>query len=642
MTKSRPSAFSAEYEPQPQLQVVVHAGPLAGKGFLITADEVTFGRDPENTISWDDTLVSRFHARLVRQGRELILEDLGSTNGTLINGQPVSTPRVLQPADIISIGSSIFGIKGFSAPATISVTQVSKDRMTLPPSLQPTPEVGPRPPSISRPAVVAEDNEGGSVSTLLLSGIAIFMIVILALAAVTAYYLMQGQQATVTQIPSVIITAPRGNDKVLLNAPVTVQATASDPSGVTRMELWVDEAEVNEAVSPLAQGQSTLTASLQWTPQTPGFHTLEVRAYNAQNRVSEPVAVLVEAVEQLAVDGTPTSTPTAEPPTATPNTEPQLTTIADLNVRSGPGTDYDLLGLLPSGTATEIVGRDETRQWWQIRFGPSPTGIGWVAADPSFSKVINVDNVPVAQAPPTPTVQPTSTPTNTPEPSATPTSVPASPTPTGTSVPSPTPTLVGPQVDFVVSDDSIQGGECVRVSWAVTGVREVYYQGEGVAGIGDRQECPAETTTYRLRIVAQDGTEQVFDRTVAVTEPVASAGRVTLAPQDTIDLDSGEVPGNDFRWDLEDEQRRFRTRGEAQLALLGVRDSLEGIDQEDCEEATFGAYEFVDASDVIADPANALRDGFTVCYLTSEDRYGKLRFPRFSTGALEIEWVTWP
>jgi hypothetical protein len=194
----------------------------------------------------------------------------------------------------------------------------------------------------------------------------------------------------------------------------------------------------------------------------------------------------------------------------------------------------------------------------------------------------------------------------------------------------------------VVSDDSIQGGDCVRVSWAVTGVREVYYQGEGVAGIGDRQECPAETTTYRLRIVAQDGAEQVFDRTVQVTEPVASAGRVTLAPQDTIDLDSGEVPGDDFRWDLEEEQRRFRTRGEAQLALLGVSNALDDIDLEDCEAAAFGVYEFVDASDVIADPANALRDGFTICYLTSDDRIGKLRFPRFSTGALEIEWVTWP
>lgn len=642
MTKSRPSAFSAEYAAPPQLQVVVHAGPLAGKGFLITGAEVTFGRDPENTISWDDTLVSRFHARLVRQERELILEDLGSTNGTLVNGQPISTPRVLQPADIISIGSSIFGIKGFTAPATVSVTQVSKDRMTLPPLLRAAPDAAPQLPASPRLGAAAEDEEEGSWNVLLLSGIAIFMIVILALAAVTAYYLMQGQQAAATQIPSVIITAPRGNDKVLLNVPVTVQATASDPSGVTRLELWVDEVKIRETTSPLAQGQSTLTGSLPWTPETPGFHTLEIRAYNAQNRVSEPVAVLVEAVEQLAVEGTPTSTSTAQPPTPTPNTEPQLTTIADLNVRSGPGTDYDLLGLLPSGTATEIVGRDETRQWWQIRFDPSPTGLGWVAADPSFSKVVNVESVPVAQAPPTPTAPPTSTPTATPEPSATPTPVPTSAAPTNTPIPSATATLVGPQVQFVVSDDSIQGGDCVRVSWAVTGVREVYYQGEGVAGIGDRQECPAETTTYRLRIVAQDGAEQVFDRTVQVTEPVASAGRVTLAPQDTIDLDSGEVPGDDFRWDLEEEQRRFRSRGEAQLALLGVSNSLDDIDLEDCEAAAFGVYEFVDASDVIADPANALRDGFTICYLTSEDRLGKLRFPRFSTGALEIEWVTWP
>src|SRR5262249_32342326 len=124
MSYSLPSTSGPDFPQQPrQLQVLVHAAPLAGKGFPITKDIITFGRDPENAIACDDRQVSRRHARLTRYGQQLILEDLGSTNGTLVNGKPIEGEHVLQPADIISIGTSIFGVKGFSAPNTLGVTQ---------------------------------------------------------------------------------------------------------------------------------------------------------------------------------------------------------------------------------------------------------------------------------------------------------------------------------------------------------------------------------------------------------------------------------------------------------------------------------------------------------------------------------------
>ena len=83
------------------------------KAYPITGDTLTFGRGSDNDIILDDTQVSRNHARLIRQADEVIIEDLGSTNGTLVNGKPVVGQHVLQPADIISIGSSVFGVKGF-------------------------------------------------------------------------------------------------------------------------------------------------------------------------------------------------------------------------------------------------------------------------------------------------------------------------------------------------------------------------------------------------------------------------------------------------------------------------------------------------------------------------------------------------
>ena len=96
-----PSDFDSENPatPEPQLQVVVHAGPLAGKGFPIIGDNVTFGRDPENDIFWEDNQVSRRHAHILRREGKLVIEDLGSTNGTQVNGKRIDREHILQPAE---------------------------------------------------------------------------------------------------------------------------------------------------------------------------------------------------------------------------------------------------------------------------------------------------------------------------------------------------------------------------------------------------------------------------------------------------------------------------------------------------------------------------------------------------------------
>lgn len=656
MSYSRPSTSGPDFSHQPgrQLQIVVHAGPLAGKGFPITKDLITFGRDPENDISWDDSQVSRRHARLIREDEQLILEDLGSTNGTLVNGKPIEGDYILQPADIISIGTSIFGIKGFAAPSTVGVTQLSmQPPPAMPGPLPPRPAAQPRPETPSskprgpaRPGPAPAQAGPSKLSMLAIGGILALVIIVLSLALITVYIFFQGGGIAVTQAPVVVITAPINGANVPLNLPVTVQATASDPSGVTRMELWVNGVNTAEAVSPATQGQPTLTASLQWVPAVPGSHRLEVRAYNVQAAVSQAAAVTVNVGADNGQTATPTSTPTPGTPTATVSTQPALTTLTDLNVRSGPDTTaYEVIGLLPSGTTVEIIGRDEARQWWQVRFDPAPNDIGWVASDPNFSRAVNVENIPVADAPPTPTGTPTNTPTPTstttpipPTETATSTSVPPTLTPTATPTLTPTPST---SVQFTISPTVIQGGQCVAVSWNVIEVREVYYQGEGVAGMGNRTECPGRTTTYTLRVVKLDGAEQAENITVEVINPVASSGRRTLDPGETIDLDEGGTPGDDFHWRIDGADRRFEALDGVELALKGERGSLDELTLADCAGASYGAYNYIDASDVIIDPANALEDDLTACFRTDEDRLGKIRFPEYSTDDLEIEWVTW-
>ncbi|MEM7346804.1 MAG: Ig-like domain-containing protein, partial [Chloroflexota bacterium] len=424
---------------------------------------------------------------------------------------------------------SVLGVKGFSAPKTVGVTQVTP---SAPPPLAPTPQPQPQPAAPKPPPASPPPQQQGNsrLTFLAIGGLLAFIIAVAVIAG--AYFLLgQGEEGGLG-IPEVVITAPAENSEFQVSDPVTIQATASDPSGVTRMELWVSGQKVNEAVSPVSQGQPTLTASFQWTTEAPGTYTLEIRAFNTNGAVNAPALVSINAVGAPEED-TPTPTATPEEPTATPEPgAPSLVTNTDLRVRAGPGIEYDLLGLLPTGAGADIVGRDEGRQWWQIRFAPASGGVGWVAADPAFSTTSNVENVPISVAPPTPTGTPTqtSTPvpptgTHTPTPTSTstatavPTDAPSS-TPTEETTPTETPTATTEpeSIEFTVSDDSIEKGDCIIIRWKVTGVKAVYFKGEGVAGTGEDADCPDETTTYELRVIQQDDSEVFAKRTVEVDD----------------------------------------------------------------------------------------------------------------------------
>lgn len=67
---------------------------------------ISVGREDENNIQLNDDRISRFHAKLQDHSGRVILTDLGSTNGTRVNGHVVHM-RVLQPGDIISVGRCV-------------------------------------------------------------------------------------------------------------------------------------------------------------------------------------------------------------------------------------------------------------------------------------------------------------------------------------------------------------------------------------------------------------------------------------------------------------------------------------------------------------------------------------------------------
>jgi pSer/pThr/pTyr-binding forkhead associated (FHA) protein len=91
----------------PKLRVATAAGLRAGSAYDLS-DGALLGRGDSADIRLEDTFASSAHARLVAEGDVIVLEDLGSTNGTYLNGEPLRGPQPLHIGDSIRIGDSEF------------------------------------------------------------------------------------------------------------------------------------------------------------------------------------------------------------------------------------------------------------------------------------------------------------------------------------------------------------------------------------------------------------------------------------------------------------------------------------------------------------------------------------------------------
>ena len=70
--------------------------------------DLVLGRGERAEIRLEDPFASSRHARIFEQGNAVVIEDLGSTNGTYLNEEVLQTPRPLHPGDRVRIGDSEF------------------------------------------------------------------------------------------------------------------------------------------------------------------------------------------------------------------------------------------------------------------------------------------------------------------------------------------------------------------------------------------------------------------------------------------------------------------------------------------------------------------------------------------------------
>ena len=142
-------------------QLIMRSGPTPGAVFNLGGDQLTIGRDSTNEVVINDAEISRRHARLTFQGGKYILEDIGSTKGTFVNGQRLAGPRVLKAGEVVSFGEQIvlvYEASTFDPAATIASPRAtavpSVSRPVAPPPPPPAEYAGsvPASPMSSAPA----------------------------------------------------------------------------------------------------------------------------------------------------------------------------------------------------------------------------------------------------------------------------------------------------------------------------------------------------------------------------------------------------------------------------------------------------------------------------------------------------------
>ena len=140
----------------PRFRLSIQSGAAAGKAFVLDREELLLGRSEQADITLPDPEISRRHARLVRMGSGYQIEDLGSTNGTFVNGVRLSAPRMLQPGDRIQFGLHTVALYEAERPDTeATLVATPPTRQSTPPfprsplpagAASPSPSPSPAPP----------------------------------------------------------------------------------------------------------------------------------------------------------------------------------------------------------------------------------------------------------------------------------------------------------------------------------------------------------------------------------------------------------------------------------------------------------------------------------------------------------------
>jgi hypothetical protein len=148
-------------------ELVIERGPSPEQRLPVTAVASTMGRSPNNEIVINDPEISRRHAQILQQAAGFAVEDLGSTNGTFVNGQRCVGVTAVRDGDIIELGDTV-RLRFVQMGAIRLHTEDDEDTadlMPVQPPARPTPAsnyAAPAPPPLVSPSADYPLAEGRS------------------------------------------------------------------------------------------------------------------------------------------------------------------------------------------------------------------------------------------------------------------------------------------------------------------------------------------------------------------------------------------------------------------------------------------------------------------------------------------------
>ena len=135
-------------------------GPSVGQVYELTQVETVIGREEDAQIVIPNPAISRHHARLTNQAGHYFIEDLGSANGTFVNGQRLTGAQALNPGDRIALGeSTVLEFEALGAPVPPwQPVQTVADQSPLPAPAGAPPRHGKTPGQSDIPATQVYEN----------------------------------------------------------------------------------------------------------------------------------------------------------------------------------------------------------------------------------------------------------------------------------------------------------------------------------------------------------------------------------------------------------------------------------------------------------------------------------------------------
>jgi pSer/pThr/pTyr-binding forkhead associated (FHA) protein len=271
-------------------ELVVESGSQSGQRFAVNRPLISIGRSADNDIVLQDPMVSKNHARVIQQGNNLLVEDLGSSNGTIVNGQKV-TSHVLADGDRLYLGETNLTFRA-AVPATVTTPMAAAGAVPVAPAVAMPP--------------VAEAKAKGGKKGLWIALAAVAGLAVLAGVAVLLVVLLTGESDAVK--PEAKFTSPSAGTQVQLGLPagtpkeVEIKVTASDNKGLDRVELSVNDQLVKTMKATTSTRESKSSGNLKeeeftykWSSSSPGNYSFKAEVYDWKGNTAEadPVAVSV-------------------------------------------------------------------------------------------------------------------------------------------------------------------------------------------------------------------------------------------------------------------------------------------------------------------------------------------------------------